>query len=135
MAQPFVCAIRMFAGNFPPAGWMFCEGQLLPISEFETLFNLIGTMYGGDGQSTFALPDLRGRLPLHFGTGGDGGTYTQAGAAGGEEVTLTTQYIPIHTHAQLCSTGAGQVATDPVNAIASKGVLSQYSTLGATVSM
>ena len=67
MAQPYVGEIRMFAGNFAPAGWMFCEGQLLPISENETLFNLIGTTYGGDGQSTFALPDLRGRLPIHHG--------------------------------------------------------------------
>ena len=65
MAQPYVGEIRIFAGNFAPAGWMFCEGQLLPISENETLFNLIGTTYGGDGQSTFALPDLRGRIPLH----------------------------------------------------------------------
>src|SRR5215470_6269826 len=69
MAQPYVGEIRMFAGNFAPAGWMFCEGQLLPISEYETLFNLIGTTYGGDGQATFALPDLRGRIPLHFGNG------------------------------------------------------------------
>ncbi len=69
MAQPYVGEIRIFAGNFAPAGWMFCEGQLLPISENETLFNLIGTTYGGDGQSTFALPDLRGRIPLHFGNG------------------------------------------------------------------
>ena len=69
MAQPYVGEIRMFAGNFAPAGWMFCEGQLLPISEYETLFNLIGTTYGGDGQSTFALPDLRGRVPIHFGNG------------------------------------------------------------------
>ena len=69
MAQPYVGEIRMFAGNFAPAGWMFCEGQLLPISEYETLFNLIGTTYGGDGQSTFALPDLRGRIPLHLGNG------------------------------------------------------------------
>ena len=69
MAQPYVGEIRMFAGNFAPAGWMFCEGQLLPISENETLFNLIGTTYGGDGQSTFALPDLRGRIPVHQGNG------------------------------------------------------------------
>src|SRR5947199_5099173 len=69
MAQPYVGEIRMFAGNFAPAGWMFCEGQLLPISEYETLFNLIGTTYGRDGQSTFALPDLRGRVPTHFGYG------------------------------------------------------------------
>ena len=135
MAQPYVGEIRMFAGNFAPVGWMFCEGQLLPISENETLFQLIGTMYGGDGESTFQLPDLQGRIPLHFGTGPDGITYNQAEAAGVETVTLTTQQIPIHTHPQLCSTGAGQTATDPVNAIASKGVLSQYSSLGATVSM
>ncbi len=69
MAQPYVGEIRMFAGNFAPAGWQFCEGQLLPISEYETLFNLIGTTYGGDGQSTFAVPDLRGRVPLHLGNG------------------------------------------------------------------
>ena len=69
MAQPYVGEIRMFAGNFAPAGWMFCEGQLLPISENETLFQLIGTTYGGDGESTFALPDLRGRIPIHQGSG------------------------------------------------------------------
>ena len=69
MSNPFVAEIRMFAGNFAPNGWMFCEGQLIPISENETLFNLIGTTYGGDGQQTFALPDLRGRLPLHQGSG------------------------------------------------------------------
>ena len=69
MAQPYVGEIRMFAGNFAPAGWMFCEGQLLPISENETLFQLIGTTYGGDGESTFALPDLRGRIPVHQGNG------------------------------------------------------------------
>jgi len=93
MAQPYVGECRMFAGNFAPAGWMFCEGQLLPISEYETLFNLIGTTYGGDGQSTFALPDLRGRLPIHFGNG-----FILAEAGGVEEVTLTVQQIPAHTH-------------------------------------
>ena len=96
----------MFGGNFAPAGWMFCEGQLLPISENETLFNLIGTTYGGDGQSTFALPDLRGRIPIHNGTGG-GGTYQLAETGGAEEVTLTVQQIPIHNHAFTCSTAAG----------------------------
>jgi microcystin-dependent protein len=125
----------MFAGNFPPNGWLFCDGQLLPISENDALFTLIGTMYGGDGQSTFQLPNLQSRIPLHFGTGPDGVTYTQAEAAGTESVTLTTQQIPIHTHAQGCSTGAGAVTPDPVNAIASKSDLSQYSTAGATVAM
>jgi len=104
---PFVGEIRMFAGNFPPAGWMFCEGQLIPISENETLFNLIGTTYGGDGQSTFALPDLRGRLPLHMGTGPGGTTYQLAETGGAESVTLTTQQIPQHAHALLASTSTG----------------------------
>jgi microcystin-dependent protein len=135
MAQPYVGEIRMFAGNFPPNGWMFCDGQLLPISENETLFQLIGTMYGGDGQSTFQLPNLQSRIPLHFGTGPDGITYQQAEAAGTESVTLTTQQIPIHTHAQLCSSGAGLVSADPVNNVASKTDLSQYSSAGANVAM
>src|SRR5204863_8705573 len=98
MAQPYVGEIRMFAGNFAPAGWMFCDGQLLPITENETLFNLIGTTYGGDGQSTFALPNLQSRVPLHAGTGSDGITYTQGEVVGVESVTLTTNQIPIHTH-------------------------------------
>jgi microcystin-dependent protein len=93
MAQPYVGEIRIFAGNFAPAGWMFCEGQLLPISENETLFQLIGTTYGGDGESTFALPDLRGRLPLHQGNG-----FILAETGGAEEVTLTVQQIPVHSH-------------------------------------
>ena len=101
MAQPYVGEIRMFAGNFAPAGWMFCEGQLLPISEYETLFNLIGTTYGGDGQSTFALPDLRGRVPLHFGNG-----FTLAETGGVEEVTLTVSQIPAHSHALLATLNA-----------------------------
>src|SRR4249920_3912404 len=104
MAQPYVGEIRMFGGNFAPAGWMFCDGQLLPISENETLFNLIGTTYGGDGQSTFALPDLQGRLPMHQGTGSDGITYILAEKAGVEEVTLTVNQIPLHTHSLLAST-------------------------------
>ena len=102
MAQPYVGEIRIFAGNFAPAGWMFCEGQLLPISENETLFNLIGTTYGGDGQSTFALPDLRGRLPIHAGNG-----FVLAETGGVEEVTLTVQQIPSHNH-PLLATNAGQ---------------------------
>ncbi len=102
MSQPYVGEIRMFAGNFAPAGWMFCEGQLLPISEYETLFNLIGTTYGGDGQSTFGLPDLRGRVPLHQGTG-----FTLAETGGVEEVTLTVSQIPVHTHPVLASASSG----------------------------
>ena len=96
MAQPYVGEIRMFAGNFAPAGWTLCEGQLLAISENDTLFNLIGTTYGGDGESNFALPDLRGRIPAHFGTG-----MNLAETGGVETVTLTPQQIPAHPHALL----------------------------------
>jgi microcystin-dependent protein len=96
MANPFVGEIRMFGGNFAPAGWAFCDGQLLPISENETLFQLIGTTYGGDGQETFALPDLRGRIPIHQGSG-----FILAETGGAEEVTLTVQQIPAHSHAAL----------------------------------
>ncbi len=112
MAQPYVGEIRMFAGNFAPAGWMFCEGQLLPISENETLFNLIGTTYGGDGQSTFALPDLRGRLPIHQGNG-----FILAETGGAEEITLTVQQIPAHTHPVLASTAPAS-SNSPVGNVA-----------------
>src|SRR5256885_10881210 len=105
MAQPYVGEIRMFAGNFAPAGWMFCEGQLLPISEYETVFNLIGTTYGGDGQSTFALPDLRGRLPIH-----QGNSFVLAQAGGAEEITLTVNQIPAHSHPMLGSTDTANSA-------------------------
>ncbi|MEW6131198.1 MAG: tail fiber protein [Acidobacteriota bacterium] len=101
MAQPYVGEIRMFAGNFAPAGWMFCEGQLLPISENETLFQLIGTTYGGDGESTFALPDLRGRIPIHQGNG-----FILAETGGAEEITLTVQQIPAHSHPLLGSSSS-----------------------------
>lgn len=100
MAQPYVGEIRMFGGNFAPAGWAFCDGQLLPISENETLFQLIGTTYGGDGQSTFALPDLRSRVPLHQGNG-----FILAETGGAEEITLTVNQIPAHSHALLASSG------------------------------
>jgi microcystin-dependent protein len=118
---PFVGEIRIFAGNFAPAGWMFCEGQLLPISENETLFNLIGTTYGGDGQSTFALPDLRGRLPLHFGN-----SFTLAEAGGVETITLTVSQIPAHTHALLASTTGGDQVSPLGNVPASSFNVTPY---------
>ena len=127
MAQPYVGEIRMFAGNFPPVGWMFCDGQTLPISENETLFQLIGTMYGGDGESTFNLPNLQSRIPLHFGTGPDGVTYQQAEMSGTEEVTLTTQQIPNHTHPMMCSSGGGVNTSNPANAVAGPSDINQYS--------
>lgn len=92
----------MFAGNFAPVGWMFCEGQLLPIAQNDTLFQLLGTTYGGDGQTTFALPDLRGRIPVHQGNG-----FTLAGAGGAEEVTLSVSQIPAHSHPYLGAAAAG----------------------------
>ena len=102
MAPPYVGEIRIFAGNFAPAGWMFCEGQLLPIAENETLFQLIGTTYGGDGESTFALPDLRGRLPIHQGDG-----FILAETGGAEEITLTQNQIPAHSHPFIAAATAG----------------------------
>src|SRR5262245_15914919 len=106
---PYVGEIRMFAGNFAPVGWMFCEGQLLPVSEYETLFQLIGTTYGGDGQSTFALPDLQSRVPIHQGSGG-GSSYQLGEAAGVESVTLTMSQIPIHNHSVATATSPGNAS-------------------------
>ncbi|HUK36462.1 MAG TPA: tail fiber protein [Vicinamibacterales bacterium] len=121
MAQPYVGEIRMFAGNFAPAGWMFCEGQLLPISEYETLFNLIGTTYGGDGQSTFALPDLRGRIPMHFGNG-----FTLAETGGAEEITLTISQIPAHSHPLLGTLNAGDQGNPGGSVVAQNAAVLLY---------
>mgnify|MGYP000848338741 FL=1 len=121
MAQPYVGEIRMFAGNFAPAGWMFCEGQLLPISENETLFQLIGTTYGGDGQSTFALPDLRGRIPLHQGNG-----FILAETGGAEEITLTVNQIPAHAHPMLASTQPGDQVSPAGNVLATSFNVTPY---------
>src|SRR5712671_793655 len=107
MSSPFVGEIRMFGGTFAPAGWAMCSGQLLPISQNETLFNLIGTTYGGDGQETFALPNLESAIPVHAGTLSGGGTYQLAQTGGVESVTLTTSTIPIHSHPMVCSTSSG----------------------------
>lgn len=114
MAQPYVGEIRMFGGNFPPAGWMFCEGQLVSIAENETLFQLIGTTYGGDGESTFALPDLRGRIPLH-----QGNAFIMGEPGGVEEVTLTVQQIPNHTHTMFGSSAAAS-SQAPTNSVIGK---------------
>lgn len=117
MSQPYVGEIRIFAGNFAPAGWHFCDGSLLPISENETLFNLIGTTYGGDGLNTFAVPDLRGRLPIHISS-----SYTLGASGGVEEVTLLPAQLPGHTHALRGSTGNGSQASPQGNYIASSTV-------------
>jgi microcystin-dependent protein len=120
MAQPYVGEIRMFGGNFNPAGWMFCDGALLPISENETLFQLIGTTYGGDGQSTFGLPDLRGRIPIHQGNG-----FILAENGGVETVTLTVQQIPAHSHPLLGST-ATAATQDPASQVPATSVAQSY---------
>jgi microcystin-dependent protein len=113
MSQPFVGEIRMFGGNFAPAGWAFCDGSVLPISENEVLFNLIGTTYGGDGQTTFRLPDLRGRLPLHQGNG-----FVIGQAAGVEQVTLTVTQTPAHTHPLLATGSPASTAAPAGKALA-----------------
>jgi len=116
MSSPYIGEIRMFAGNFAPAGWALCNGALLPISENDALFNLIGTTYGGDGQSTFALPNLQSRIPIHQGPG------FVIGQTGGEEtVTLTTNQIPSHNHAVLASSTAGGSANPSGNVLANEG--------------
>ncbi|HEY0150073.1 MAG TPA: tail fiber protein [Allosphingosinicella sp.] len=112
MSDPFTGEIRMFGGNYAPAGWMFCSGQLLPISEYEALYNLIGTTYGGDGQTNFALPNLQGRIPVHMGQGPGLSNRIIGEAAGSETVTLTTQQIPSHSHAMLATATGQQSSPD-----------------------
>jgi microcystin-dependent protein len=119
MSSPFIGEIRMFAGNFPPAGWAFCNGAIIPIDQNDALFNLIGTTYGGDGQTTFALPNLQSRVPVHVGPG-----FSLAQLGGAETVTLTTSQIPAHSHVPLSQAGQG---TNPTPAA---GVWAE-STLGA----
>lgn len=117
MSSPYVGEIRLFAGNFPPNGWMFCSGQLLPISENDVLFTLIGTTYGGDGQSTFALPNLQSRIPIHMGTGNGLSTYVIGETGGAEQVTLSVNQIPSHTHPALATTAQGNTNIPAANAI------------------
>ncbi|QND67824.1 phage tail protein [Mesorhizobium loti] len=127
MSSPYVGEIRMFGGNFAPAGWAFCDGSLLPISENETLFNLIGTTYGGDGQETFALPNLSGRIPIHAGQGpGMSQTYTIGEAAGVESVTLTTNQIAAHGHALMASSNTASDPNPAGNILATSPTISAY---------
>ena len=129
MSQPFVGEIRMFAGNFAPAGWAFCNGAILPISENEVLFQLIGTTYGGDGESTFALPDLRGRVPVHAGNG-----YILAENGGVEAVTLTVNQIPAHSHQLVASTDIPTLSS-PANALTGQAAGKPYRVPGATAQL
>jgi microcystin-dependent protein len=126
MPQPYIGEIRMFAGTFAPVDWAFCDGQTLPISEYDTLFQLIGTTYGGDGEETFNLPDLRGRAPKHQGTGNGLNTYIIGEPGGVEQVTLTVQQIPNHRHALLATTGSGTTADPKGNIVASSPSSATY---------
>jgi len=116
MSNPFIGEIRLFAGNFAPAGWAFCDGAMLPIAEYDTLFTLIGTTYGGDGQSTFALPDLRGRIPIHQGQGPGLSSHTIGESSGSENVSLTVNQMPAHPHAFM-GTSSNASAANPANAV------------------
>ncbi len=131
---PYVGEIRMFAGNFAPAGWAFCQGQLLAISENDVLFQLIGTTYGGDGQSTFALPDLQGRFPLHMGTGPNGQSFVLGQSAGVEQVTLTTSQIPAHSHVPQANTANGS-QNSPQNNVWANSTNLPYSQNAPTAAM
>ena len=121
MSNPYIGEIRMFGGNFAPEGWAFCQGQLMPISEYDSLFNLIGTTYGGDGQSTFGLPDLQGRAPVHVGSG-----FVLGQMAGSETVTLTIPQLPVHTHPMAASSDAANVITGASGVLAASVSLATY---------
>jgi microcystin-dependent protein len=125
MSTPYIGEVRVFGGNFAPVGWALCDGQLLPIAQYDALFALIGTAYGGDGQTTFALPDLRGRVPLHYGSGPGISTRIIGEAGGSETVTLTTDQMPAHTHPPqaLATPGSSSVPSGNVWAGVSAGAL------------
>jgi microcystin-dependent protein len=121
MSGPYVGEIRMFAGNFAPAGWALCQGQTMSIAENDVLFQLIGTTYGGDGQETFNLPDLSSRVLVHMGTGATGQSFQIGETGGAETVTLTTSQIPAHSHVPQCNSGAGTNAGPANNVWAAAG--------------
>lgn len=130
MSQPFIGEIRMFAGNFAPVGWAFCNGAIIPIDQNDALFNLIGTTYGGDGQTTFALPDLQSRVPVHVGPG-----FALGQSGGVETVTLTTSQIPAHSHVPQGSNIAGTQSSPEQGVWAANTTLSPYVTATPSVNM
>ncbi len=118
MGVPYIGEIRLFAGNFAPVGWSTCDGQQLQIGQFDTLFTLIGTTYGGDGQTTFNLPNLAGRVPVHMGRGSSGTTYALGEVGGASGVTLTTSQLPPHTHTVIADDNAQDTTqTTPTNTV------------------
>ncbi len=135
MANPYVGEIRLFAGNFAPLGWAFCDGSIVPISEFETLFNLIGTTYGGDGQETFALPDLRGRVPVHQGVSPVSPRVRIGETLGSETVTLSTTQIPAHRHLVTATSAAAYPAAGPRGVLANASAAMYGSAVAPTTPM
>ncbi len=134
--DPFIGEIKLFAGNFVPRGWAFCDGQLLPISQNSALFSILGTTYGGDGRTTFALPDLRGRVPVSPGHGPGLSSYRLGEKGGQEHVTLTTNEIPSHTHSLRADAAVG-TTNDPTNhVLANTGAFdNEYSTNSPNTNM
>lgn len=134
MSTPYIGEVRLFGGNFAPAGWAFCHGQLLSIAEYEVLFQLIGTTYGGDGETTYALPDLRGRVPVHQGQGPGLTARTLGERDGVETVTLTAGQMPRHTHALLANPAAATAST-PGGALLAATSVASYDTAAGTTPM
>ena len=132
MSDPFVGEIRMFAGNFAPRSYAFCDGQLLAITQNEALFSLFGTTYGGDGRTTFGLPDLRGRIPVHMGSGAGLSSRPIGQKAGAEQVTLSAIHLPAHTHAFQASTDTASESRPAGNTLAGNTAVDAYSSSGAT---
>ena len=130
MSQPFIGEIRMFAGNFAPVGWAFCNGQIIPIDQNDALFNLIGTTYGGDGQTTFALPNLQSRVPIHVGPG-----FALGQSGGTESVTLTVSQIPAHSHVPQGNSNAGDQQSPAGGVWAAQASLVPYSSAAPSIAM
>ncbi|MGE0886654.1 MAG: phage tail protein [Blastocatellales bacterium] len=129
MSEPYVGEIRMFAGNFAPRGWAFCDGQLLAVSQNDALFSLLGTTFGGDGRTTFGLPDLRGRIPVH-----PDSTHRWGQKAGAEKVTLTVNQLPAHTHPLTGSSGSATAQT-PSGWVYARGASDLYTSQNTPVKM
>lgn len=127
--EPYVGEITLFAGNFAPQNWAFCDGRLVSIAEYQMLYSLIGTTYGGDGETTFALPDLRGRIPMHFSD-----THPLAQMGGTETVTLLSDQMPVHTHTAGAQVAAG-TQTSPAGAVWAQAGTNQYAMVNANAAM
>ncbi len=133
MSEPFLAQIAIFGFNFPPRGWAQCDGQILPINQNQSLYSLLGTTYGGDGRTTFGLPDLRGRAPIHVGSS-NSVNHTLGSKAGTETTTLSTAQIPSHTH-DLKATNDLATVTDPSNNVLARGGGNFYANFGTAAPM